>query len=67
MRDIERVALHEFGHSIGLGHSNMESSIMWPVYPDNDLPRAALSPEDIFAAMSIYPGMLYKSKRRRVT
>ncbi len=30
--DIQNVALHEFGHSLGLGHSNYTGDLMFPMY-----------------------------------
>ena len=60
--DLERVSLHEFGHSIGLDHSNVPGTIMMPFYPFFDLPRAQLTPDDIAGANLLYPGE--KSQRR---
>lgn len=46
--------MHEFGHSIGLSHSNQEDSIMYAFY-QYDLP-AKLSYDDLLAIRTLYGG-----------
>jgi hypothetical protein len=49
--DIETVALHEIGHSIGLGHSANSAAVMFPNYVG---PRRNLYFDDIDGIRSVY-------------
>ena len=49
--DLATVAAHEFGHSLGLGHSADSNSIMAPFYSNR---RAFLSFDDIAGIIAIY-------------
>jgi hypothetical protein len=49
--DIETVALHEFGHVAGIGHSDVELAIMEPVYAGV---RRSLTADDIAALQAWY-------------
>jgi predicted Zn-dependent protease len=49
--DLQTVALHELGHALGLSHSFMSSSAMWPAY--NGVKRK-LSSDDINGIQAIY-------------
>jgi hypothetical protein len=51
-RDLVSVALHELGHSIGLGHSSERDSVMYYQYRGS---RRELSQDDISGVRSIYP------------
>lgn len=49
------VAVHEFGHSLGLGHSSVEDSIMFPWYHDNGYkPNKEMPEDDRMAIQQIY-------------
>jgi hypothetical protein len=51
--DLFTVALHEFGHSLGLGHSTLTSAVMYPTYNGK---HTSLSTDDINGIRSIYGG-----------
>ena len=51
--DIETVALHEIGHIIGLAHSNVTGSVMFPSISSNTTNRA-LTQDDISGAQNLY-------------
>ncbi|XP_068936939.1 matrix metalloproteinase-27 isoform X1 [Petaurus breviceps papuanus] len=48
------VAAHEFGHSLGLSHSNDPSALMFPNYAFIDPSKSPLSQDDIKAIQAIY-------------
>ena len=48
--DMFSVALHEAGHALGLGHSDLPGAVMYPYYRVN----TALTPEDIAAVQGLY-------------
>lgn len=47
------VAVHEIGHAIGLEHSNVKGSIMWPSY-NGYTPSLKLHNDDINGIQSLY-------------
>jgi hypothetical protein len=51
--DIERVVLHEIGHTLGLGHSEDESAIMWAEIVERDTDRT-LSDDDVAGIRALY-------------
>jgi len=51
--DLVTVAAHEFGHSLGLGHSTVAGSLMAPFYGG---PHRFLHSDDIAGIQSIYGG-----------
>uniref|UniRef100_A0A8C6HKI9 Matrix metalloproteinase-27 n=1 Tax=Mus spicilegus TaxID=10103 RepID=A0A8C6HKI9_MUSSI len=48
------VAAHEFGHSLGLSHSNDQTALMFPNYISLDPSKYPLSQDDIDGIQSIY-------------
>lgn len=48
--DLYSVALHELGHALGLGHSDVPNAVMYPYYRRS----AGLTPEDIGAIQMLY-------------
>uniref|UniRef100_A0A9R1SJQ4 Peptidase metallopeptidase domain-containing protein n=2 Tax=Cyprinus carpio TaxID=7962 RepID=A0A9R1SJQ4_CYPCA len=48
------VAAHEFGHSLGLAHSNVRGALMFPTYSFTDPDRFSLPSDDIRGIQSLY-------------
>ena len=54
--DMQNVALHEFGHCLGLGHSNYSGDVMYPTYTLNH-PVKALSTLDLYGVATVFQWM----------
>jgi hypothetical protein len=55
--DIETVALHEIGHTLGLLHNGIRDSVMFPSVSTNSTKRT-LHPDDLRALRSLYPPLV---------
>jgi hypothetical protein len=51
--DLYTVALHEFGHALGLGHSTDFNAVMYPYYSS---PVTGLGTDDVAGIQSVYSG-----------
>jgi len=49
--DLETVAIHEFGHALGMDHSSLSAAAMWPAYTGT---KPVLTTDDIGGIRAIY-------------
>lgn len=54
--DLAGVSTHEFGHAVGLGHSNVRGATMYPSIGSCDFSAASLASDDRSGYSSIYSG-----------
>lgn len=55
--DVESVALHEFGHILGLAHSSATGAVMAPTI-DDGVTRRVLADDDVEGVRSLYPQVI---------
>jgi hypothetical protein len=53
--DLLSVLTHESGHFLGLSHSNVDGSTMFPGYSSRETTQRSLDPDDIAGICEIYP------------
>jgi len=61
---LDWVAVHEFGHSLGLEHSNVRQSIMYPWYKGY-VPDIKLTEDDIKGIQALYGELCFLQLRVR--
>lgn len=54
--DLAGVSTHEFGHAVGLGHSNVQGATMYPSIGACDFSASSLSSDDRSGYSAIYSG-----------
>ena len=52
---IEDIAAHEFGHALGLGHSTISGTTMYPSTSSCNVNPRSLHADDIAGALALYP------------
>ncbi len=57
---MQSVAIHELGHSLGLGHSNYTGDLMYPVY-NMGSPTIEISTLDVYGVATVFAWKTYSS------
>ena len=52
--DLQGVAVHEYGHALGLGHSDVITSTMWPSISGTGAAQRSIEADDIAGVKAIY-------------
>jgi len=63
--DLQSVACHEYGHALGLGHSNVGGATMWPSTGSGSESGRSINSDDMAGCQAIYGAM--SSSKPRVT
>lgn len=53
--DLESVLVHEAGHFLGIGHTDVPESTMLPIYLEGDTSLRTLGADDVAAVCALYP------------
>lgn len=53
--DLESVLVHEVGHFLGIGHTDVADATMLPSYVQGDTHLRSLEPDDVAAICALYP------------
>ena len=53
--DVRNTLTHEIGHVLGLDHSMVASSTMYPTAPEGERSKAVLGEDDILGLCAVYP------------
>ena len=56
--DLFIIAAHEFGHNLGLDHSNVDTALMYPYY-QGYIPNYTMDPDDRAAIVQHYGKLLH--------
>lgn len=65
--DIAEVATHEIGHALGLSHSPIAASTMWPVTGSGETKSRTPSSDDQIAVSVLYPAPGFLASTGRIT
>src|SRR6185295_18914382 len=60
--DLQSVATHEIGHFLGMDHTSLLSSVMFPTVTDGTSYARVLSADDIAGVSTIYPSATFAAK-----
>jgi hypothetical protein len=53
-KDLQGIATHEYGHALGLGHSNVSTATMYASVISDGVPLRSLDPDDIAGVQAVY-------------